>query len=119
MKSIKFLDAAFLHAETAATPMHVGGLFILDLPDARARGSFFRRFRRLISTRLGASEVFTRKLATMPFDLANPMWVTTADLDLDHHVRRAALPPPGSRRQLENRVAHLHESLLDRRRPGS
>jgi WS/DGAT/MGAT family acyltransferase len=117
VKPIKLLDAAFLHAETPATPMHVGALFLLDLPAGRPRRSFYRRFREAVARRLGASEVFTRKLATLPFDLANPMWVTTADIDLDYHLRRCVLPRPGSRRQLENRVAHLHEPLLDRSRP--
>jgi len=117
VKPIKLLDAAFLHAETAATPMHVGGLFLLDPPTGRSRKSFYRRFRELVASRLGVSEVFTRKLATLPFEFANPMWVTTADIDLDHHVRRSVLPRPGSRRQLENRVARLHEPLLDRSRP--
>lgn len=117
MKPIKLLDAAFLHAETPATPMHVGALFLLDLPAGRPRKPFYRRFREIVARRLGASEVFTRRLATLPFDLANPMWVTTADIDLDYHVRRSVLPRPGNRRQLENRVAHLHESLLDRSRP--
>lgn len=117
MKPIKLLDAAFLHAETQATPMHVGALFVLDPPAGRPRKPFYRRFRETVARRLGASEVFTRKLATLPFDLANPMWVTTADIDLDYHVRRSVLPRPGNRRQLENRVAHLHEPLLDRSRP--
>jgi len=71
----------------------------------------------MIGHRLGASEVFTRKLARMPLDLANPMWVTTSDVDLDYHVRRSVLPRPGNMRQLEHRVARLHEPLLDRDRP--
>jgi len=117
VKPIKLLDAAFLHAETPATPMHVGALFVLDRPAGRLRKSFYRCFREIVASRLGASEVFTRKLATLPFDLANPMWVTAAGIDLDYHLRRSVLPRPGNRRQLENRVAHLHEPLLDRSRP--
>lgn len=117
MKPIKLLDAAFLHAETAMTPMHVGALFILRPPPGRSRRSFYRRFRDTIKRRLGASEVFTRQLGGLPLGIANPLWVTTRDIDLDHHVRRSVLPKPGSRRQLENRVAALHEPLLDRDRP--
>lgn len=117
MKPVRLLDAAFLHAETAATPMHVGALFLLDPPPGRQRQPFFERVRATIAARLGASEVFTRRLACMPLQLANPMWVTTGEVDLDHHVRHSLLPRPGTRRQLENRIAHLHESLLDRSRP--
>jgi diacylglycerol O-acyltransferase len=117
MKPVKLLDAAFLHGETAATPMHVGALFLLEEIPPRTRKSFFTRFRNMIGQRLGASEVFTRKLARMPLDLANPMWVTTRDVDLDYHVRRSVLPRPGNMRQLEHRVARLHEPLLERDRP--
>lgn len=117
MKPVKLLDSVFLHGESAATPMHVGALFILDGIPARARKGFFTRFRATIASRLGASEVFTRRLAPLPLGLANPLWVTTGEVDLDHHVRRTVLPKPGNLHQLEHRVARLHESLLDRDRP--
>lgn len=115
MKPVKFLDAAFLHIETAATPMHVGALFVLA--PAPGGGDFFARFRRLIRSRLGASEVFTRQAAALPLGLANPFWVTAPDVDLDHHLRRHRLVDPGGRRELEDCVARLHERPLDRSRP--
>ena len=61
--------------------------------------------------------VFTRKLALMPFELANPVWVDDDDVDLDYHVRHVMLPRPGTMRQLEQYVARLHSTLLDRSRP--
>jgi WS/DGAT/MGAT family acyltransferase len=115
MKPVKLLDAAFLHIETPATPMHVGALFVLA--PAPGGGDFFARFRRLVAARLGASEVFTRQAAELPLGLANPFWVTATRVDLDHHVRLHRLPDPGGRRELEDCVARLHERPLDRRRP--
>jgi len=117
MKPVKLLDAAFLHAETAATPMHVGALFVLEKPASRSRKPFHQRFREVVAGRLGASEVFTRRLARLPLDVANPFWATTDEVDLDRHVRHWTLSAPGSWRQLENRVARLHEPLMDRSRP--
>ena len=35
-----------------------------------------------------SSPVFTRRLATLPFDLASPVWVEDREVDLDHHIRR-------------------------------
>ncbi len=61
--------------------------------------------------------VFTRKLALMPFDLANPVWIHDDDIDLDYHVRYMVLPKPGSIAQLEALAARLHSMLLDRSRP--
>lgn len=115
MRPVKLLDAAFLHIETEATPMHVGALFVLA--PAVARGDFFARFRRLVAARLGASEVFTRRVASLPLSVANPFWVTAERVDLDHHLRLHRLPPPGGRRELADCVARLHERPLDRDRP--
>lgn len=116
MKPVKAVDAAFLQLETAATPMHVGALFVLEPGSQRARDTFFRRFKSQVHARLGRSEVFTRRIATLPFNVANPMWVD-GDADLDYHVRRTTLPPPGSQHQLEECVADLHAPRMDRGRP--
>ena len=61
--------------------------------------------------------VFTSKLALMPFDLANPVWIHDDDIDLDYHVRYMVLPKPGTLEQLEALAARLHSMLLDRSRP--
>jgi len=37
-----------------------------------------------------------RKLALMPFELSNPVWVEDEGVDLDYHVRRVTLPRPGT-----------------------
>lgn len=116
MKPVKAVDAAFLQLETAATPMHVGALFVLDPGSAVAGGSFFRRFRQRVAASLGSSEVFTRRVAALPLNIANPMWVEAAP-DLNYHVRRTVLPAPGSQHQLEECVADLHAPLMDRDRP--
>jgi WS/DGAT/MGAT family acyltransferase len=116
MKPVKAVDAAFLQLETAATPMHVGALFVLEPRTARERATFFRRFRDEIGARLGRSEVFTRRIASLPFNVVNPMWVDGA-VDLDYHVRGTTLPEPGSQHQLEECVADLHTPLMDRSRP--
>lgn len=116
MKPVKAVDAAFLQLETRATPMHVGALFVLDPGSPQASRTFFRRFRSGVGRCLGLSEVFTRRVAALPLDVANPMWVASAP-DLDYHVRRTVLPAPGSLYQLDQCVADLHTPLMDRSRP--
>ena len=61
--------------------------------------------------------MFQRKLALMPFDLANPVWVDDEDVDLDYHVRHSALPRPGGERELGILVSRLHSRQLDFTRP--
>lgn len=116
MKHLSGLDATFLHTETPETPMHVGGLHVLELP-AGYKGDFYEDVKAHVQSRMHLSEVFTRKLALMPFELSNPVWVDDDDVDLDYHVRRVTLPRPGTMRQLEQYVARLHSTLLDRSRP--
>lgn len=116
MKHLSGLDATFLHLETPETPMHVGSLQLLTLP-AGFEGDFAQRVREFVGGRLHLAEVFQRKLALMPFDIANPAWIDDDDVDLDYHVRHVMLPRPGTMKQLEQYVARLHSSLLDRSRP--
>jgi diacylglycerol O-acyltransferase len=110
------MDASFLHLETPEMPMHVGSLQIADLPEGYA-GDYYEDVKRWMATRMHLASVFQRKLALMPFDLANPVWVDDEDVDLDYHVRHVILPRPGTLEQLEKYVARLHSSLLDRSRP--
>ncbi len=63
------------------------------------------------------ASIFHRKLAQMPFELAEPVWIEDDDIDLDYHVRGATLRKPGSMEQLEALIARLHSTLLDRSRP--
>lgn len=116
MQHLSALDALFLYLETPETPMHVGSLFLLEKPKGH-RGSFYPNIRRLIESRIHLAPLFSRKLAFMPFALANPIWVHDDNVDLDWHIRSMILPKPGTTAQLEAAVAKLHEGMLDRDRP--
>jgi WS/DGAT/MGAT family acyltransferase len=116
MNHLSGIDAAFLHLESPEMPMHVGSLHVLELP-AGYSGEFFEDVKACLAQRLHLADVFTRKLALMPFDLSNPVWVEDEDIDLEHHIRHITLPKPGSNTQLQQYVARLHSTLLDRSRP--
>ena len=116
MKHLSIVDGAFLHMESAEMPMHVGSLNLFD-PPAGYTGGWYETVKAHVARRMHLAPVFTRKLALMPFDLANPVWIHDDDIDLDYHVRYMALPKPGSMAQLETLAARLHSMLLDRSRP--
>jgi diacylglycerol O-acyltransferase len=116
MKHLSALDATFLHLETPEMPMHVGALHLLDLPES-LDGDFIDAIKRHIADRMHLATVFSKKLALMPLDIANPVWVDDDDVDLDYHIRQVSLPKPGTQAQLEAYVGRLHSSLLDRSRP--
>jgi len=116
MDQLSGIDASFLHLETPETPMHVGSLLLLDLPEGY-QGDFYEDVKEVLGKRLHLSPILTRKLAQMPFELAEPVWIDDDDIDLDYHVRSTTLRRPGTMAQLEQLVARLHASLLDRSRP--
>ncbi|MFO1295004.1 MAG: wax ester/triacylglycerol synthase family O-acyltransferase [Rubrivivax sp.] len=116
MKHLSVVDGAFLHLETPEMPMHVGSVHTLEPPPGYA-GGWFETVKAHVASRMHLAPVFTRKLAPMPFDLANPVWIDDDDIDLDYHMRYVVLPKPGTVEQLHALVARLHSSLLDRSRP--
>lgn len=116
MKSLSGLDGMFLHLETAATPMHVGSLSLLDFP-ANDRRDFCKAVERHYRRRLPLAPVLSRKLAELPLQLANPLWVQADEVDLPYHIQRVLLPRPGTQAQLEECVGQLHSIVLDRTRP--
>jgi diacylglycerol O-acyltransferase len=116
MKALSGVDGAFLHLETAETPMHVASAHLFDLPPGY-RGDFYADIKAQMRKRLHLAPVFTRKLAPMPLQFANPVWVEDDDLDLDYHVQHVTLPSPGTQAQFEDCIGRLHSELLDRGRP--
>ena len=116
MDHLSSMDASFLHLETPETPMHVGSLMLFDLPEGY-EGDYYDDVKAQLAKRLHLARLFRRKLAPMPFELADPVWIDDDDIDLDYHVRSVTLRRPGTMAQLEVLVARLHSSLLDRSRP--
>jgi diacylglycerol O-acyltransferase len=116
MKHLSVIDGAFLHIESAEMPMHVGSLHVFEAPPGE-HADWVEAVKEHVRKRMHLAPVFTRKLALMPFDLANPVWIEDDDVDIDYHIRHVLLPRPGSMAQLEALAARLHSSLLDRSRP--
>ncbi len=116
MNHLSSTDASFLHLETPETPMHVGSLMLFELPEGY-QGDYYEDVKAMVAKRRHLGGIFNRKLAQMPFDLADPVWIADDDIDLDYHVRHVSLRKPGSMEQLEQLVARLHSTLLDRSRP--
>ena len=108
------LDASFLFMEERTTAMTVGGVMTFE-PEG---GSFdVDAFVRLISDRLALVPRYRQKVREVPGRLGLPVWVDDPDFDVSYHVRRSALPPPGSDSQLRDLVGRLLSRQLDRSRP--
>jgi HAD superfamily hydrolase (TIGR01490 family) len=107
------LETAMWRAE-AADPrlrVNVSLLELLDpVPD----------WHRLLGAHEWASRMVPRmrqRVAEPLFGVGTPTWVTVPELDLSWHVRRIALPAPGSMRQLLDMVQEFAAAPFDRDRP--
>jgi len=108
------LDVSFLYMETPTTAMHVGGVATFAPPES---GFDYERLVELIGQRIALVPRYRQKVRQVPGRLANPVWVDDEDFDLTYHVRRSALPRPGSDAQLRELVGRLMSRQLDRNRP--
>ena len=95
--------------------MHVGSVTIFK-PSSLEDG-LFARFRDHTAARLDLLPSYRRRLESTPLSIDHPAWVVDDKLDLDYHIRHAALPKPGSMAQLRDLVAQLHAVPLDHSRP--
>jgi WS/DGAT/MGAT family acyltransferase len=110
------LDAAWLFTESRATPNHVGGLLQFRLP-ANAPQDFLRSLMADFRTHRNFSAPWNRRLKSSFNKHPMHAWVEDDDIDLDYHVRHAALPWPGGERELGELVGRLHSTPIDLARP--
>ena len=116
IRKLSVVDSAFLFAETAECPMHVGSLTIVTLPDGYT-GDFYEDFKARIASRLHAAPSLRWKLAQTPFEIDRPSWVEDDQFDLNRHVLRGALPVPHDAATAERLAGWLHAKTLNRARP--
>ncbi|MBE1546457.1 diacylglycerol O-acyltransferase [Mycobacterium sp. OAS707] len=108
------LDAGFLEAEDSDrhVSLAVGGISVIEGPlpdyDVLVAG---------IAERILRVPRFRQVLRTHLLDLGSPQWVEDRNLDVSHHIHRAALPHPGDDEALFRFAADVMERRLDRERP--
>ena len=116
MQRLTGLDAAFIYAETPSQHMHVSMVGVFDTSTMKG-GYSFEKVRDLVSSRLHLIPMFRRRLMEVPFRLHHPIMVEDPDFDIDFHLRRMAVPAPGTLRELAELTAGFLSRPLDRSRP--
>ncbi|WP_201529236.1 MULTISPECIES: WS/DGAT/MGAT family O-acyltransferase [Psychrobacter] len=114
MRLLTAVDQLFLLLESRKQPMHVGGLFLFELPaDAQGANSDFvyQLVQQMQTSKVPPSFPFNQVLDRLIF------WKQDEDFDVEHHFRHVALPRPARVRELLMYVSKEHGRLLDRAMP--
>ena len=116
MEPLSGLDASFLYLESPSQPLHVCSILELDT-STMPGGYTFDRFRDELMLRIEAMPQFREKLADSQLNLDHPVWVEDSGFDVDRHLHRIGLPPPGGRTELAEICGHIASLPLQRDRP--
>lgn len=110
MRPLHPIDFIFLNLEKRQQPMHVGGLFLFQIPE-HAPSTFIQD--------LVADIRNSKSIPVPPFNnrLNGFFWDEDEEFDIDHHFRHIALPHPGRIRELLIYISQEHSSLIDRAKP--
>ena len=98
---VSALDASLLYLDHPTTPMHVGSVLVFTPPEG---GFEHADLIALIRQRIAFAPRYRQRVKEVPFGLARPVWIDDIDFDITYHVRRSALPKPGSMAQLNELV---------------
>ncbi len=108
------VDASSFYLDDPSAPMHVGGVTIFR---ESAAGFDYDRLVKLISERIALAPRYRQRVKPVPGNLASPVWVDDHKFDVTYHVRRSALPRPGTDAQLQELTARIMARPLDKSRP--
>lgn len=107
-------ETSFYRLENSATPMYVGSLSVLRRPRT---GLSYETLLSTVEQRLPQIPRYRQKVREVTMGLARPVWIDDRDFDITYHVRRSALPSPGSDEQLHDLIGRLAARPLDKSRP--
>jgi WS/DGAT/MGAT family acyltransferase len=115
MRRLHAADALFLYNETPTQHMHTLKIAILD-PSGIPGGYSFEQEKAKLASRLHRVPPFRWRIVPTPLRLHHPLFAES-EVDIDYHVRRAAVPAPGGPRELSDLISEIASRPLDRGRP--
>ena len=104
-------DASMLAIEDADHGMHLQIIYVFE-----GEPPTFEEFAETVEKRLLGAPRFRQRVKKVPYGLGRPVWVDDERFDLGYHLRRTALPAPGSEDELRTLSNRLLQQPLDLRR---
>jgi diacylglycerol O-acyltransferase len=114
MRRLSGQDAFFLYRETPTAHQHTLKVAIYEPPSPPPS---YAEIKASIARHLHLMPLLRRRLVWVPLGLHHPVWIEAPDFDLDFHVRRAGVPPPGGPRELDEMISEIASHALDRSHP--
>lgn len=114
MQRLSPLDAMFLHQDSPTVPRQVASLAILKPGDHPLT---YDRLIHVINERIDLVPRYRQVPRSVPGAFGTPVWLDDENFDISLHVRRSALPRPGSTDALHELVGRLIARRLDLDRP--
>ena len=111
MRLVSLVEQLFFLIEKQKQPMHVGGLFLFDIP-ASATSDFVANLVRQMRK--------SDTLPTYPFNQVlhnSTFWKTAENFDIHYHFHHTVLPKPHSLKALFAYVSDVHANRLDKAYP--
>ena len=105
------LDTLLLRMDNPVDPVVVTAMLVLGAPID------VEQLKATIETRLLRFDRFRQRVVPSRLPWRTPYWQDDPGLDLDYHVQRVALPPPGDQAALQRTVSALAGAPLDMARP--
>jgi diacylglycerol O-acyltransferase len=110
-KSLSNVDTAWLRMEDPTNLMMISGVIVLGAP------LDFERLKVTLECGLLHFDRFRQRVAQPRLPGGNFYWEEDPDFDLDYHLQRATLPPPGDQTALQDVASLLASTQLDLSRP--
>lgn len=115
-KRLNLADAFFLNAESRDAYMHVAMLHRYQIP-ANASPQWVGEQAARMQAFAVDQAPFNLRLKPGIVGKVAPAWEIDDNIDIDYHLRHAALPLPGGERELGILISRLHSQPLDKNRP--
>lgn len=116
MRRLSLVDSLFLNIESWDTPMHVGGVAVLELagndPDTA-----FLSLRKQVYSRLSELPILRQRPVEFRCRLTPPCWIEDPDFALDHHIVPLCLLPSAGHQSLAGLTGLLIQKPMIRQRP--
>lgn len=111
MRLLTAVDQLFLLLESRKQPMHVGGLFLFELPEDASEDFVQSLVQQMQSSKVSPTFPFNQVLYNLSY------WKEDEEFEVEHHLHHVALPKPARVRELLSYISKEHGRLLDRARP--